>query len=164
MWADVHRDSIYPTFDLRNPGGDLDYQGFYIMASYVLTGETKTYDFDSGTFGAVHPKSRKGAWEILVRHSYVNLADRNLAANPYFTRVDFVPVGAVDDMGFHVDRANNYHSGVTVQDIVGSAHSTAIGLTWWVNDNVRFLANYVRADLPNDNDVDIFGLRAQVTW
>ena len=40
----------------------------------------------------------------------------------------------------------------------------AIGLTWWVNDNIRFLANYVRTSLPADENIDIFGLRAQVNW
>lgn len=152
-WAQVNRDDLYPALDQRNPGGNLDYHGYYVEALYVLTGETREYDFDGGTFGGVKPKCRKGAWEVGVRHSFVDLLDRNLDALPL--AVNATP-GA--DGGFVVRIP-----GVDVGDLIGSAHSTTIGLTWFVNNNVKFMANYVRMDLPNI-DVDSFGLRAQVTW
>lgn len=154
MWADATRDDFYPLtpdVDPRNPPGSLDFSGYYILASYVLTGETKDYDFDSGTFGRVHPTSRKGAWEILARLSYVDLLDNTALANTTF------PV-------FADEEANLVPTLNGPSDMVGSAHSVTVGLTWWVNDNVRFMANYVRTDLPNDDDIDIFGLRAQVNW
>ncbi|MCS5712105.1 OprO/OprP family phosphate-selective porin [Candidatus Berkiella aquae] len=151
MWARANREDIYPVGDLRNPAGDQKYHGYYVTASYVLTGEIKEYDFDSGTFGAVHPKCRSGAWELLARHSYVNLLDSQaLASNPYFFFID-VPV-------------NHFSNFVESADIVGSAHATTVGLTWWVNDNVRFLANYNRTSLPADFSVSILGLRGQVIW
>ncbi|MGE3319605.1 MAG: OprO/OprP family phosphate-selective porin, partial [Candidatus Berkiella sp.] len=153
MWARANREDIYPVGDLRNPGGDQKYHGYYVEASYVLTGEVREYDFNSGTFGAVHPRCRSGAWEIVARHSYVNLLDNQaFATSPdqYFYFVDFP--------------TNNYSNFVDVSDIVGAAHATTIGLTWWVNDNVRFLANYNRTSLPQDFSVSILGLRAQVIW
>ncbi len=166
MIANVDREDLYPQFDLRNPAGDLDYYGYYVQASYVLTGECREYDFDSGTFGGVHPSSRKGAWEIGIRHSFVDLVDDpNLTANRRFQYIDFVPTGAVDFAGNVAPQAgNNYLTGTTVNDIIGSAHATTIGLTWWVNDNVRFLANYVRTSVPSSHHVDSLGLRGQVQW
>lgn len=151
MWADVKRDDFFPAGDSRNPAGSLNYSGYYLLASYVLTGEVKDYDFDSGTFGRVHPCSRKGAWEILARLSYVDLVDA-----PALPLQAFAP--------FADPQANNIPTPFQPNDMVGSAHSVTIGLTWWVNDNVRFLANYVRANLPDDRDIDILGLRGQVNW
>lgn len=173
MVADVDRDDVFPIGDLRNPGGDLDYYGYYLAASYVLTGETRDYDFESGTFGPVHPVSRKGAWEIAVRHSFVNLLDNqqfvNIAPFPF---VDFVPGTAVDSAGFPVGggivAGNNIPTtnGQTVdaRSIIGSAHATTVGLNWWVNENVKLMANYVRTSIPGDFHVDGLGLRAMVTW
>lgn len=162
MWANAKRDANYflassspagtpPLVDPRFPGGSFDYNGWYVAVSYVLTGEVKDYDFDSGTFGRVHPCSSKGAWEILARYGAVDLTGNSfLLTAPYQTFAD--------------PQANNVPTDVQPNDMVGSAHSATIGLTWWVNDNVRFLANYVRTDLPEDRDIDIFGLRAQVNW
>ncbi len=164
MLANVERDDTFGPFDLRNPPGELDYHGYYVAASYVLTGECREYDFDSGTFGPVHPQSRKGAWEIGVRHSFVDLSDNGLDGNRVFQFIDFVPGNAADSLGNPAVAANNFNVNTTVNDIPGSAHSTTIGLTWWVNDNVRFMANYVRADVGDDQDMDILGLRGQVTW
>jgi phosphate-selective porin OprO/OprP len=151
MWARANRDDIYPVGDLRNPAGDQKYHGYYVEASYVLTGEVKEYDFNSGTFGTVHPKCKTGAWEILARHSYVNLLDSQaLANNPYFFFVDFP--------------TNNFTNFVDETDLVGASHGTTIGLTWYVNDNVKFMANYNRTTLPADSNVSILGLRGQVIW
>lgn len=160
MWADVDRADAYflvpdpsnpPGGDPRNPAGSFSYNGYYVAASYVLTGEVKDYDFDSGTFGRVHPASSKGAWEILARLSYVDLlASGALADRPYQRFAD--------------PEADIVATGLQANDMVGSAHSVTVGLTWWVNDNMRFLANYVRTSLPADRSIDIFGLRGQVNW
>lgn len=132
-----------PFLDPRSPGGDLKYHGYYAALSYVITGEAKEYDFVSGTFGRVRPKSSKGAWEILARHSYVDLIDNTL-----LDQRTYPPIG----------------SGIQANDTVGSAHATTLGITWWVNDNVRFLGNYVRTNLPNTVDINAIGLSAQVKW
>jgi phosphate-selective porin OprO/OprP len=149
MYSEVDREGNLPpllfagpTFvaDTRLPGGDFSYHGYYVSASYVITGETKEYDFVSGTFGRVRPKSHKGAWEVVARHSYVNL---------------------VDDQQVTVQA---FPTGVAPNNMVGSAHSTTVGLNWWVNNNVRFLANYVHTSLPNTVDIDLLGISAQVKW
>lgn len=161
FWAEVNRDASFfltpditnppPGTDPRLPGGSQSYNGYYVMLSYVLTGEVKEYDFDSGTFGRVRPCSSKGAWEILARLSYVDLVDNTQMQSNAFQR-------------FADPQANRVPTGVQANDMVGAAHSGTIGLTWWVNNNIRFMANYVRTSLPEDENIDIFGLRAQVNW
>lgn len=74
--AHMNRFSNVAVGDARFPGGDLAYNGYYVAASYVVTGETKDYDFASATFGRVRPSSKSGAVELLARHSYVDLQDR----------------------------------------------------------------------------------------
>ena len=62
--------------DLANPGFD----GYWVGASWVLTGEMRPYNKKSGTFGGV-PISKsvyqggKGAWELRARWSSVDLSD-----------------------------------------------------------------------------------------
>lgn len=130
------------------PAGDLNYHGFYVMASYVLTGESKEYDFDTGTFGRVHPNSPKGAWEIGARYDYIDLLSG--------------PIYPSDTQDFTGDIYRPYPQ--TENDMVGGGHGVTIGLTYWVNDNVRFMANYLRASLPINQDLDAFGVRAQVNF
>lgn len=157
MWADMQRPDAFYSFsganDRRNPPGDLDYSGYYIQASYVLTGETREYDFAGGTFDRVRPTCPTGAWEIAARYSYVKLLDNpELALRAIDTEVD--PNAAAIFVA----------TGLRYNDIVGSAHAATLGVTWYANDNVRFMANYSRTDLPNDLDTNAFGLRAQVVF
>lgn len=51
--------------------------GGYIQASYILTGESREYDFKSGTFGRIRPDTKIGAWDIAFRYSYLNLESAN---------------------------------------------------------------------------------------
>jgi len=60
--------------------GALNFSGYYITASWILTGEMRDYLTKSGTFGPV-PISRsvyqngKGAWEVAARWSSTDLND-----------------------------------------------------------------------------------------
>lgn len=137
---------FYTQVQTKEQFPDLNFNGYYVMGSYVLTGETRSYDLHGATFGGVKPKSKKGAWEISARHSYVKLLDSPSTQSIF----------------------------VGPDDLVGNAYTTTIGLTWWVNTNVRFMANYSHmnyVDLlgtggqckPNIT-VDAFGVRGQVSW
>ena len=128
--------------DPRSPGGDQKFYGYYVAASWVLTGEKKDYDFATGTFGRVRPKSSKGAWELGARHSYVKLVDDQQMAS----------------MPFSSENPQNPNNPI------GAENSTTVGLTWWVNNNVRFLLNYAHANLPNTTDLNLLGFRGQVNW
>ncbi len=131
VMADVDR--------LSSSGGDADYNGYYVSAAYVLTGEARKYDFASGTFAGVAPHSKRGAWEVAARYSYVDLSDDGVS----------LPVGS---------------SSVAP----GGEHDLTLGVTWYVNKNVRFMANYVHANIDRngsgEHKLNIFGIRSQVNW
>jgi len=61
---------------------NLQFWGYYLYASYFLTGEHRRYGKRSGTFfetRPIHPfhpfRGEWGGWEVLFRHSYVDLND-----------------------------------------------------------------------------------------
>jgi len=62
-------------------GGDLE--GYYVQASYVLTGESRSYDSIYGAFRGVSPSSKfldnggLGAWEATLRWSNLDYTDLN---------------------------------------------------------------------------------------
>ena len=62
-------------------GGDLE--GYYVQASYVLTGESRSYDTASGVFKGVSPGTKVldngglGAWEATLRWSNLDYTDLN---------------------------------------------------------------------------------------
>lgn len=79
QWGPLVVQGEYVRADVdREIGGDLDYHGYYVGASYVLTGESRKYDFSSGTFLGITPHSKHGAWEVAARYSYVNLLDGHI--------------------------------------------------------------------------------------
>ena len=56
---------------------------FYLMASYVLTGEHRSYREQVGAFGRVHPENPFplegwGAWEVATRYSYLDLDSKDV--------------------------------------------------------------------------------------
>ncbi len=109
--------------------------GGHLQAAYVLTGESRGYDFATGTLRNPKPADKCGAWEIAARYSFVNLNDQDIKG--------------------------------------GSQHNATVGLNWFVNENVRLAANYIRANIRPASAItpvvakrqlDIFGLRAAVTF
>jgi phosphate-selective porin OprO/OprP len=65
--------------------GDPNFYGYYIQASYFLTGESRAYSRSSGAFSRVKVKQNvgsdggKGAWEVAVRHSKLDLSDEGIS-------------------------------------------------------------------------------------
>lgn len=62
--------------------GNADLGGFYLAASYFLTGEHRAYNRATGVLGRVVPRSNfrseghgLGAWEVAVRYSVLDLND-----------------------------------------------------------------------------------------
>ena len=59
------------------------FPAFYVMTSYVLTGEQRRYREQVGAFGRVHPDNPFplegwGAWEVAARYSYLDLDSRDV--------------------------------------------------------------------------------------
>ena len=53
--------------DLAN-ASDVDVDGFYVQASYLLTGEQRGYKGSRGAFDKVKPKGPGGAWELVAKY------------------------------------------------------------------------------------------------
>lgn len=79
------------TLDVSNP--DTEYSGHYILASYFLTGESRSYK--KGSFGGVKPNKESGAWELVARYSQIELADINntLEADTLMLGVNYYATG-----------------------------------------------------------------------
>jgi phosphate-selective porin OprO and OprP len=118
----------------------LDFDGGYIQASYTLTGEGHKYNAETGAYGGInpaHPVSLKdggiGAWEIAARFDQIDLND---AVTPGV-------------------------SSTTTGGVFGGLQRTyTAGLNWYVNSNIRFMFNYIHADI---NKLTSAGVNAAVT-
>ena len=104
-------------------------EGFYAMATYLLTGEERTTysaavvplrDFDP-----IHPISNPGAWELVARVSRLDLGDQVFQRLPT-GRTTFVRLAD----------PNRFAS---------SATELTVGFNWYLNAWVRTQFNYERA-------------------
>ena len=64
---------------------DAELQAYYVMASYIITGEYRPYVKSNGTFSRIVPKQNAtgknwgaGAWEVAARYNVVDLNDADL--------------------------------------------------------------------------------------
>jgi phosphate-selective porin OprO/OprP len=68
----------------RFTGSDAHFDGYYVQASYFLTGEHRKYKISEGAFSRVKPKEDykasggSGAWEAKARYSELDLSDSNI--------------------------------------------------------------------------------------
>ena len=113
---------------VRSDGfGSPDFHGYYVSGTWVLTGERRTYNNQSGAFDAVpvaHPFDLKtgslGAWELGFRYSDINLNYRN-------------------------GSAGTAPSADAVRG--GEEKNTTVALNWYPNNVVRFMFDYAHVDL-----------------
>ncbi len=111
-----------------NGESDVDFSGWYVSGSWVLTGESRGYR--GGVFRGVSPNLTSGAWELTARYSSVDLDD-------------------------------------TPTVFGGEEQNFTLGLNWYANDRIRFMANYVNVDSERggvSDDPHIFLMRAQVAF
>ena len=85
-WRNIYTQAGYFGFgmDQRTAGApDLNFDGWYAQASWIITGESRPYNVANGSFS--NPKPRvtfsldgwgPGAWELAARYSDLNLNDR----------------------------------------------------------------------------------------
>lgn len=104
-----------------------DFHGYYVSGGWVITGERRAYNPQSGAFDAIpvaHPFNLKdgglGAWELVARYSDMNL---------------------------------NYHAGApgtaqAVDGIRGGEESNwTVGLNWYPNGITRFMLDYANVKI-----------------
>lgn len=70
----------YMQTTLKRSAGRADptFNGWYLQASYALTGEHRNYSRSSGSFSGIEPNGRWGAVEIAVRASQLDLIDETV--------------------------------------------------------------------------------------
>lgn len=61
-----------------NSLGNPRFHGWHVQGGYMLTGESRQYNFGTGTLHNPRPEAKCGAWEIAARYSFLNLVDRDV--------------------------------------------------------------------------------------
>ena len=109
---------------------DVTADGFYVMASYFLTGEHRPYSRSNGGFGRIEPRRNlsphdgwgmflSGAWEAKARYSRVDLS-----------RFDG-----------------------------GQLESITLGVNWYLIPNSKVLVDYILADREATGEAHLLGVR-----
>jgi len=88
----------------RRGAENLTFSGYYGFLSYFLTNDRRAYKGNDGIFGRVLPTSDKGALEIAVRFSNLNLNDKDIMGG----EGDFLTLGLNYYVTSHLRLAANY--------------------------------------------------------
>jgi phosphate-selective porin OprO/OprP len=117
----------------RTNASTLSFNGGYAQASYTLTGEHRKYNPGTGAYSGIspdHPFSLTGgtwgAWELAARYSVVDLNS------------NFTPGVAL----------------TTTNGVAGGQQQIAtLGVNWYVNNNIRFLFDYLHGFVDKNSGV-----------
>jgi len=157
-WKNFYGQGGYFGYDLNrrplgNPAGlpDPDFNGWYLQASWILTGEAKPYRANTGSFGSPKPaqnftldKGGWGAWEVAARYSDLNL---NYNEGVFGKST---PVGGIRG---------------------GDQRIWSAGLNWYPNPIIRLMLDYQHVDVSRlagagtslDAKLDDVSLRLQLS-
>ncbi len=164
-YANLSVDSASGTqLGLNTVNPDPTYNGWYVDASWFVTGETRNYEADTGEIGrpkVKHPVEDHGwgAWQIAGRYDVLELSDKNNV---------LVGWSAVDQ------------AKLAACTICGDQQTWLIGVNWWLNDYTRLALNVTQSKITGGNPLNAtgvagankndganitgVGLRAQVDW
>lgn len=137
--GNFHAQAEYFLMDVDRTGGspNAEFDGWYVQAGYILTGEQRPYKMESGSFGRIKPNNPfstetggRGAWEVAGRCSNTDLNDSSAGISG------------------------------------GEMDIWTVGLNWYVNNHLRFMANFRSADtdanaVVADDDPQSFTIRTQ---
>lgn len=126
-------------------GVDPTYWGYYVEASWFITGETRPYKFGEFTRQKVlNPvfEGGHGAWQLAARYDVLSLTDNATS--------------------------------IVACTTCGEQKTWQLGVNWWLNDHTRVMFNYNEskiaggfldgANLNDDAKIKGFGTRLQVDW
>lgn len=54
---------------------DIEANGYYVQAGWILTGESRTYKNDIAAFDKIKPAGLNGAWEVFFRYDTLDVSD-----------------------------------------------------------------------------------------
>lgn len=151
-WRNLYAQGGYFNFDVTRRNSllpDPSFDGWYVQASWVLTGESKPYNPSTGSYGLPKPRDPlgfdhggTGAWELAARYSVLDLNDKaGIAGSP-------APFGGVRG---------------------GEQKIWTAGVNWYPNSAIRFVLDYQHTDVARLNaaggdigaKLDAVSLRAQ---
>ncbi|MDB5365958.1 MAG: porin [Rhodospirillales bacterium] len=124
----------------------VDFDGYYAQATYVLTGESRAYNIGTGAFGSPKPARP------------VSLETGGIGAWEVGVRYSYVNL-------------NDTNGGFIVNG--GKQTLWTFGVNWYVNNNVRFMLNYITGDIdkkavltnaPQGFKMDTLALRTQFNF
>lgn len=126
----------YMRLDGESTGGvDFESDGYYVDVYWSLTGESRAYRGNQGSFGPIVPRNPItneggwGHWMASARYDFIDLSDAAFGANR------------------------------------GEQTSYAVGLDWVPLDHVRFKLNYAASEMDRttaaDDDARVITLRTQ---
>lgn len=127
-----------PVVGFDNP----TFKGWYADMSWFITGESRNYEADAGSFGRVKVANPVtdggfGAWQVAVRYDFVDLVDENYFGGKQKTWILGV--------NWHLNNYSRIMMNYSKSDIKDAFDVAANGL-------------------DGENDVDAFGMRFQVDW
>ncbi len=95
----------YIMLDGEGAGGDFDADGYYVDLYWSITGESRNYRGNQGSFGAIAPRNSvadggPGHWMLSARYDYIDLTDVAFGAqrgeqSAWAVGVDWVPIDHV---------------------------------------------------------------------
>ena len=82
IFGSLHVMSEYFDGEISGAAGapELEANGYYVTAGWIVTGEQREYKTGDGTFGKIKPANPGGAWELFARYDFLDVSDT--AANP----------------------------------------------------------------------------------
>lgn len=105
----------------RNSGVEPTFGGYYVEASYFLTGESRNYNATTARFERVKPKwplslsqGGWGAWQLLARYSSLDLSDKTILG------------GELKDTTFGIKWLPNSYTMITANYIMSNSDSHAV--------------------------------------
>jgi phosphate-selective porin OprO/OprP len=120
---------------------DNNFNGWYVQASWILTGESKSYSTATGSFTPPKPSDPFtldgpgwGAWELAARYSDLDLNDNTNSADSVITARAATPTSTATYTFYNTVRG-------------GDQKIATVGINWYPNSVVRFALDYQWIDI-----------------
>lgn len=112
--------------DVDGASEDIDADGYYVTAAWVITGESRAYKTGIGAFDKVKPSGSDGAWEVFVRYDDLDLNGNSAPISVTAGQADSITAGVNWYYNSMIKMALNYVHVNTDQEIGGEDSGNAI--------------------------------------